>query len=186
MKTPSLTSVLLVAVASLVSVQLFVVNSRMNSLAAGVRELVTQLSGPETVSVGDTFSPTEALTTAGNAVDLRFGSDAALVFFLSPQCQPCTESIPEFQALSQALASTLDVVGVSTAPSSELEAYASAYGFDFPIFSVSTEWAIDHHLVRTPTTMLLSPTGAVEAVWEGVLRPTRSTEIVRRTKSTVS
>ena len=159
----------------MLSAQLFVVNSRLITLANRMQD---QLN-PQRLAIGDVLKPVTATNVRqpGDST-LAFQSKSTLLFFISPRCKFCTESLPDFAAIYERVRSHNAVFAISIDPPDDFRRYVEANGIRMDAYTVSSAWARESRLTSTPTIVLVSADGHVKRVWVGSPTPAGVEQIV--------
>ncbi|WP_084423475.1 TlpA family protein disulfide reductase [Cohnella thermotolerans] len=102
----------------------------------------------------------------GDSYSLRqFRGKPVVLNFWASWCDPCKEEAPSFAKLRQAFGSDLEVVAVNlTAVDSEksARAFASSYGFDFPVLMDRDGSVADRYRIRPiPSTFFIDKNGVI-------------------------
>lgn len=108
----------------------------------------------------------------GRRVELAFegARRQTIIYVMSPTCNWCLRNRANIRALAQAVAGTVDIVGVSVAPAADknFAIFVENQAQPFPIYAGLSDLVSRRLRLRsTPTTILLSPDGAVVRFWEG-------------------
>jgi peroxiredoxin len=105
------------------------------------------------------------------------GALPVLLYWFSPHCSWCEVNFANFQELAAQSVGRYKFVPISTASLTDLHAYVSSKGIQYPVYNISTGAASDYRLQGTPDTLLLSPRGVMIRHWPGAYMPSRLTEI---------
>jgi peroxiredoxin len=129
---------------------------------------VNRLHAENTLAAGATIPSLVVADATGTRVDLALtGSQPTVLYVFSPQCGWCDANKASIEALSRQARGRYRVVGLSLTDNG-LAAHLSNQPFSFPVYRNPTPDAVAaYRLDATPQTILLSPDGRVERVWQG-------------------
>lgn len=127
-------------------------------------------SPPQLLKVNDQLPAAVSLVRAdGKPVTVSFAADTrpTVLYVLSPFCEWCKRNEKDMKELVNATGNRFRYVGLSTV-SKGLKQYIAKGEAPFPVYYVKSK-ALSRKLgiLGTPETIVVSPAGKVEQVWEG-------------------
>lgn len=136
---------------------------------------------PVELAPGQVLTSLNGIDIEGNRTSIAYNQDARKTLLLSfaPECAPCEENMPDWEALVKILDSnSFRVVAVSVVPTGAKE-YISRHNLGgVPVIaSVDVQDRATYKLRATPQMILISPDGKVEKVWTGLMRGERRKEV---------
>lgn len=136
---------------------------------------------PVELEPGQALTPLDGLDADGNRASFSYDGEPRKTLLLSfaPECGPCEENMPVWEALVKGLdARSFRVVAVSLVPTGVKE-YVGRHdlGAVPVIANVDSEDRAAYKLRTTPQTILIGPDGKVEKVWTGLLKGERRKEV---------
>ena len=117
-------------------------------------------------------APELSLTAAdGSRFQLSFSTDElpTLLYVVAPTCGWCAKNKDSAKALATATSGRVRMIGVAVVrDATSFTDYIRTEDAPFPIYRGLTDSAARAlNLRSTPTTLLISPDGVVQAIWEG-------------------
>jgi hypothetical protein len=131
---------------------------------------------------GNQFSMLSGQNVAGSPVTVRYSSTgpSTLMLVFAPGCRPCMANSDNWKVLLQvADTNRTRVVGVSLESHIPADYVAQIGLANYLVLIPDIENVLDYRFRMTPQTILLSPSGTVEAVWSGLLDSFQLAEIKR-------
>jgi len=125
---------------------------------------------PPVLRLGMAVPDFTARDTEGKDVHVAArGSARTVLFILEPGCPRCEATLPKWTQIFDKLSSVgakTQVVALSTGPTYETVEYARGHGIPFPVVPFPTdEIQRSYGVTEVPLTVVLSPAGKVEALW---------------------
>ena len=129
------------------------------------RQHATRVGG---LKVGDRAPNFTAKTLQGEAVSLAsYASRTVAFIFVSPNCGPCREALPRYEALhSKAKRSGAELVLVSIADLADTETFVNDFQISLPVLvapSESNSFMSEYKATGTPFFCLVGPDGKIQS-----------------------
>jgi len=135
-----------------------------------LRGIVTALTARHSLPVGAKVPRLRLMTLEGKQAHVRFDESdhPTLLYILSPSCRWCERNAASVVSLADQLRGRIKIVGISISPNQGDKAPSPSFRVPFPIYTGPAHLVGKHLKIRsTPTTILVSRQGVVEALWEG-------------------
>ncbi len=113
------------------------------------------------------------------ALPNKMAGKAALVVYLSPTCQFCTESMPFYKRLEEVTdirSGVVQFIVASSEPERDVLVYLKSHGVAVGLFADAT--AVGIKTRSTPTLALVKSDGSVRSVWVGRLNGDQEQQVV--------
>lgn len=160
--------------------------TKITRISATVRaeQAMQQRTRQTPLMVGDTVPALQGVLLNGVASAVSFGDRqagvATIVYVLDAGCRFCTMNMASMHALERQTRGRYKFIGVALSDEG-LDSYVEKNEIRFPVFrSVTDEVRTSYRLSATPSTLLVSPDGVVEGVWEGAYREDVKAELEER------
>lgn len=151
-------------------------------LASEVKRLKNNLrilKSESQLAVGTSVPPIDAKDIEGNSVSLSFhkGDPPTVLYIFTPQCDWCTNNLPNIKLLANMSQEKHRFVGLSLS-NNELREYVSYHKFEFPVYKdLSFKTISSYMLGGTPQTLIVSDEGKVLKNWTGAYSGSLAQEI---------
>lgn len=144
---------------------------KLRSSATAVRQT------PEPVAL----SNIHLVKSNGTPVTISFPSDKPVIlYWFSPGCGWCELNWDNFLALARAVRATHYLLPVASDPAIDLDRFATARGWAFPVYHLDLDQAELLRLSSTPDTVLVDRNGVEVERWRGAFSPTLQRALRRR------
>ncbi|UCC81136.1 MAG: redoxin family protein [Candidatus Zixiibacteriota bacterium] len=139
-----------------------------------LREKLEKLysSNPAKLNVGDAFPQLELLDLDENVIDTKTVIDGrmALVFFLAPTCDMCSELIEAYREHMDRLPPELNTFAICPDTPPMARFYADEHGLPFSLYcDTAQSFQFDHGVIAFPTLMALDENGVIKYVNFGMM-----------------
>lgn len=108
----------------------------------------------------------DSLGTEVGSVALVTERRGAVVLFLDPNCEGCSDMAARWQrGVSDGVIEIERVIGITSEPAAVNAKYRADYGLDFPIYEdIATAFIQQHGVVTYPMEIVVGPSGTINAV----------------------
>jgi hypothetical protein len=111
------------------------------------------------------------------SIDFTDDSRPTVLYVLSPLCSWCKRNEPNMKALVSTTRGRFRYLGLSI-ESNELKQYITAGRAPFPVYLIdSNDVKRELEVNSTPETIVVSPTGKVQQIWEGAYFDTNQEQV---------
>lgn len=127
---------------------------------------------PASLAIGEAFPLVELSDTDGGSVDLEKFLDGhrALVFFLAPSCDMCSDLVDAYRGESGKFPADLKAFGICPDIPEEAQLYESEHDMPFPLYcDTAQSFQIEYGVVAFPTMMALDTQGVIRYMNFGMM-----------------